>query len=214
MDYELTLTVKNAPLLNMMRASGYKTVSELSRASGISQGEIGKMVNLQSAAYRKDGVTIRDSVNKLADFLCVSPCELFPESHLSDPLVKNKFTAQLPQLQMHQLSVSSMEPDKFLEFIDTEETDCFADMVSSIVTNREKNILKKRFEEEKTYKQIGEEEGISTERVRQIEAKALRKLRHPRHNDKICEGSKLHGKTYFDDDGNLIRKKKKFGSSR
>ena len=47
MDYELTLKIRNAPLLNVMREMGYNTAAELSRASGITQVTIGEMLNLK-----------------------------------------------------------------------------------------------------------------------------------------------------------------------
>ena len=42
-------------------------------------------------------------------------------------------------------------------------------------------IIKQRFWHNRTYRDIGDELGLSTERVRQIEAKGLRFLKHPRH---------------------------------
>lgn len=47
------------------------------------------------------------------------------------------------------------------------------------LTEREKAIIISRFKDKKTLQVIGESNGVSRERVRQIEAKALRKLRHP-----------------------------------
>lgn len=51
------------------------------------------------------------------------------------------------------------------------------------IFDREKSVLCKRYGllggKEKTYEKVGEELGISSERARQICAKALRKLRHP-----------------------------------
>lgn len=55
--------------------------------------------------------------------------------------------------------------------------------VFDTLTEREANILKMRFgletDKPNTLEEIGESYGISKERVRQIETKALRKLRHP-----------------------------------
>lgn len=47
------------------------------------------------------------------------------------------------------------------------------------LTEREVRVIKQRFVERKTLQAIAETEGLSRERIRQIEAKALRKLRHP-----------------------------------
>lgn len=55
--------------------------------------------------------------------------------------------------------------------------------VLEILTEREQNVLKMRYGlidgEEKTLEDVGREFGITRERVRQIETKALNKLRHP-----------------------------------
>lgn len=47
------------------------------------------------------------------------------------------------------------------------------------LSEREARILRWRFVEKKTLQETGKEEDVSRERVRQIEAKAIRKLRHP-----------------------------------
>ncbi len=47
------------------------------------------------------------------------------------------------------------------------------------VTPRQEQVLRLRFEQGKTLEETGIEIGITRERTRQIEAKALRKLRHP-----------------------------------
>lgn len=48
------------------------------------------------------------------------------------------------------------------------------------LTDREKNVIERRFRDGWTLEQTGKELGVTQERIRQIEAKAIRKLRHPR----------------------------------
>ncbi len=47
------------------------------------------------------------------------------------------------------------------------------------LTEREQGVIMYRFQRKLTLEQCGKEYGVTRERIRQIEAKALRKLRHP-----------------------------------
>jgi RNA polymerase primary sigma factor len=57
------------------------------------------------------------------------------------------------------------------------------------LTHREARVLRMRFglegQEERTLRDIGQKLGVTRERIRQIEAKGLRKLRHPRHRRRL-----------------------------
>ncbi|MEC9488416.1 MAG: RNA polymerase sigma factor RpoD [Halanaerobium sp.] len=61
--------------------------------------------------------------------------------------------------------------------------------VLDTLTDREKRVLELRFGIEdgrpRTLEEVGKEFGVTRERIRQIEAKALRKLRHPRRSKKL-----------------------------
>lgn len=63
------------------------------------------------------------------------------------------------------------------------------DNVLSTLTDREKKVLQLRFGlvdgRSRTLEEVGKEFGVTRERIRQIEAKALRKLRHPTRSKKL-----------------------------
>ena len=61
--------------------------------------------------------------------------------------------------------------------------------VLSTLTTREERVLRMRFgigeESDHTLEEVGQDFNVTRERIRQIEAKALRKLRHPSRSDKL-----------------------------
>ncbi len=50
--------------------------------------------------------------------------------------------------------------------------------VLALLTDREQTVIEKRYKEHRTYEDIGKEFGVTRERIRQVEQKALRKLSH------------------------------------
>jgi RNA polymerase primary sigma factor len=63
------------------------------------------------------------------------------------------------------------------------------DGVLSTLTDREKRVIELRFglhgERERTLEEVGQKFKVTRERIRQIENKALRKLRHPSRSRKL-----------------------------
>lgn len=53
------------------------------------------------------------------------------------------------------------------------------------LTEREQGVIMHRFQRKLTLEQCGKEYGLTRERIRQIEAKAIRKLRHPTRTNMI-----------------------------
>ena len=67
----------------------------------------------------------------------------------------------------------------------------------SLVTSREAKVLRMRFgiemNTDHTLEEVGKQFDVTRERIRQIEAKALRKLRHPSRSEKL--------KSFLDSEG-------------
>ena len=66
-----------------------------------------------------------------------------------------------------------------VDVILSEDVERGLDFALSTLTDREQTVLKFRFQEYMTFSEVGKEFKVTNERIRQIEAKALRKLRHP-----------------------------------
>ena len=75
-----------------------------------------------------------------------------------------------------------------------ENADTISDLSGSVeyalctLSDREKDIIIKRFMCKLTYKEIGDLFGVTRERIRQVEAKALRKLRYPSRLKYLTKG--------------------------
>lgn len=75
-----------------------------------------------------------------------------------------------------------------------DESELLLAMNFGLLTEREKSVILMRFYEHKTLDECGAVIGTQRERCRQVEAKALRKLRHPK-----CSYILVHGvKAYMD----------------
>lgn len=221
MDYELTLKVRNAPLLNAMRNSGYENAAQFSRASGIGEVTIGKFLNLKKAAYGSDGITPLPTVIKMSECLGVPVEDMFPEKNLLDPLVKNVFITQVSEDQLQQLEQSSIEPSRLLEHAESADFDA---LIERGITDREKLVLKSRFVDELSLQETTDLvnqkaksyhekhfkypynilNNICRGRVQQIQMSAIRKLRDPEIREKLMNVAGVHGEDFEDKHQRLL----------
>lgn len=177
-SYRLELRIKNNMLYQMMRTSGYKTVAEMSRGSGIPQTEIGKAMNLKISAYNKLG-NLCSTYAKLCDFLMCELEDICPPEHRVNRLENNFFASAVGVEEL--IRIENESPSKLIEH---EEASSLVMEGLSELTPREERVIKLRFglggEEASTFDDIANEMGVTRERIRHIEIKALRKMHDPK----------------------------------
>ena len=59
--------------------------------------------------------------------------------------------------------------------------------VLSTLTPREERVIRERFFNNKTLEEVGQTFSVTRDRIRQIEAKALRKMKHPSRSEILKE---------------------------
>jgi len=194
-DYNITFKIRNNYLLQAMKSNGISTAAELSRLADVDQFIIGKFLNLLEIPFQKyrgrnNGKMFvssrwRTPVLKIASALDCLPEDLFPHQHLTQALGSNVAETELSIEDIGTLLIGEAKNPE-LECAENEarsKLNCAVEKTLSLLKPKEEKILRMRFgigdEKDYTLDEAGQHFNMSKERLRQIEAKALRKLRHP-----------------------------------
>jgi transcriptional regulator len=123
--------------------------------------------------HEKSGITKIETLLKYCEALGCEPAELLSESF--DP-ENYTLIAEITSFYPWNLACAVMGSK---EKVYSVYVPALEEAITHL-TDREQMVLEMRFEHGMTYEQCGYRFGVTRERIRQIEAKALRKLRHPR----------------------------------
>ncbi len=150
-----------------------ETMNRVTQTSRILQQELGREPTLDELAKAMDMSPTR--INEIRQ-MCMEPVSLESpvgeedDSHLGD------FIEDTTGLQPTDRVARSMLRAQLMEILGT-------------LSEREANVLKLRYGLEdgrpRTLEEVGREFNVTRERVRQIEAKALRKIRNPNRSNKL-----------------------------
>lgn len=190
-EYRVKVVVRNNLLLSAIEAAGYKTQAEFARSAGLTDTQVTSLVGLRACPIKNDG-TFTLVAQTVMEVLGACPTDLWTNEQLSMRLKNNSTECEMSKAEL--LPALGMNPIDMLEFkspdeytSDNERTDAVARTLKTL-TFREQMVLGKRFGingEEQTLEQVAEEMGYTREHIRQIEAKALRKMRHPSRSDEL-----------------------------
>ena len=166
---------------------GYR-IKDLAAMIGVCVGTLSKLINGMASPkyeYGRRAGEIKPWVLKLSKILNSDIEDLFPrefckieipsEKNLAgDPVAKNF----IGSYSLHHSQGVFPESEIFKK-----EIKFFINKILLTVNEREEAVLRGRFFENKTLEDLSKVYGVQKERIRQIEARALRKLRHPTRLD-------------------------------
>lgn len=182
-DVRLIVTAKNARLLRAMEECGFETAAALSRASGVSQNDIGKLLALKMAPKR-DGEW-RRCVLRLSETLRRLPEDLFPPAFVNTPLASNTVSRDIADTDMLALAFRSAprigdDPERDE---DRRRAAIALNHALAALPPKQAEILRLRFGltdgRARTLDEIAAQYGVCRQRIRQHEASALQRLKHP-----------------------------------
>ena len=172
---------KHGELYAIIQRIGW-TQCELARQTDMSASQIGDIINLVKRPTVKQADAIQKAVGAAGEYLDV--LAEWPETF--EGLKRGYKREQTAEVELENLignREAMMLPAPETE--DTSELDSALETVMADLTQRERDVLKDRFWNDLTLKQTGEKYRVGGQRIRGIEADALRRLRHPKRIRKL-----------------------------
>ena len=180
-DYRVQIKVRNARLLRAIEKAGHQPGQIFAREVGISYtGHLLPYLNLKRTPFDENG-DLRPCAEMLCVFLNRLPDELWSEEQRY-PLLTNVAEIELSAASVHELLASPSDCADPLSLLEKKQAAQAVDALLDTLTPREAEILRLRHGidgEPMNLEEMAKAKGCSRERIRQIEAKALRKLRAP-----------------------------------
>ena len=180
-DYRVQIKVRNARLLRAIERAGHQPGQIFAREVGISYtGHLLPYLNLKRTPFDENG-DLRPCAEMLCVFLNRMPDELWSEEQRY-PLLTNAAEIELSAASVHELLASPSDCADPLSLLEKKQAAQAVDALLDTLTPREAEVLRLRHGidgEPMNLEEMAKAKGCSRERIRQIEAKALRKLRAP-----------------------------------
>jgi RNA polymerase sigma factor (sigma-70 family) len=188
-EYRVKVTVRNNLLLSAIEAAGYPSAAAFARDIGFGSSNVNELISMRAAPINEIG-EFSPLAKAVMEGLGAAPSDLWTTAQLNMKLIRNTVERHVSQNEVQQMlenqSASMLLPSPEDEYLEKEQAQKLQEVVETL-TVREQQILAMRHHQEMTYEQVSNAFGVTRERVRQIELKALRKLRHHSRLDKIKE---------------------------
>ena len=177
-DYRITLKVRNNRILRAVEETGNKFGGKWCRANGVDYSKAVQLVAMTASPINDEGHLIEAAV-QLCDALNKTPDDLWSKEQIY-PLEKNFSDMEMDHEQILALLPNdqrSIEHDT--SAVENAQASKLIGETLKSLTKREEECIRLRFYQDMTLEGCAQNMGITRERVRQIELRAIRKLRHP-----------------------------------
>ena len=167
-DYAVKITIKNGRILSRMRARGIESLAELARQSGISYSKLVEIVYLKRRPVGVRGAWAAGLEN-VAGVLQCDVDDLFSDAQREMALERNSGEVYMDEPEV--MALTTGDPERAY-WIKTEAQR----LLDALPDGRAKSVVMRHMGGE-TFEEIATDMGVTTERIRQIERQALRKMR-------------------------------------
>ena len=171
-DYRIKITIRNERLLSAIESMGYASVRKFSNAFGLGYMTVVNIVSGKIKPINDKGFVI-PTVEKILDILGLNIEEAFTPRQL-----------QGFKKHSYNFSIKEKEIESLMNPVKNSELKLIESDVKTALENSMKTLTPR---EELVIDEIAKFIGVTRERVRQIEIRGIKKLRHPARMSKILE---------------------------
>jgi RNA polymerase primary sigma factor len=191
-EYRLKLSVRNNLILTVIEDMGYTNLHKFSKENYVSLNGLYGLINLKTPPIGTGG-EFSNAAKELMEALGACPTDLWTEEQLTLTLKKNSQQKNLSKEAVYEALRSDARSLIGLDYpeqdvAEKETVQAVHEAIKSL-TPKEAQVLALRFglgnEDEHSLEEAGERIKLHSERIRQIEAKALKKMRHPSMSKKL-----------------------------
>jgi len=173
-EYRVKVSVSNNLLIRAIEDAGYKNQSEFARAIGCGTSYVNMLCGLRISPITREGEFTKGA-NQVMEGLGACPTDLWTEEQLTMNLKRSSSWSVMGREELHVLM--NGEQKSLLDSVAGQELKKAMDESRKALTFTEQRVIDLRFDEDKSLEECSKDLKLSRERIRQIEAKALRKLR-------------------------------------
>lgn len=174
-EYSVKVSVRNNLILQRMRQLGIPSQTELGNLSGLGQRIVNHFVNMKRRPVDYWSGEWTDDAFTLSAALKVEPEDLWTEKQRGMALERNWREISMSEDAVMQLATGQGTEQIVQGVLDAEAIG----KAIQTLDEREQKIITGRFFEDKSLDDLADALGVSRERIRQIEVRALKKLKHP-----------------------------------